>query len=279
MNFLFWNIRGRDIKEDGVPLLRALSNIIKEESIDVLALAEYDEYTKMLEEVLLDSKLLSPVNSPINIREAVQLYYNPVTVEVKIAQNNTYSTPIKIINRFNGTFINGFFCHFPSKLRRTPSDQRDHANNYIEEVEYYEKIIGSDKTFICGDFNMSPYEEGMVNSKCFHSIMDAGVVRRYPTRNVDKKSYATFYNPMWGLFGDLGKCDVAGTYYYNQYGTNEYFWYIFDQVIIRPSLLDDFDNTKLRILTKGKTYDLLVNNGSIDLKYSDHLPISFTINL
>ena len=72
--------------------------------------------------------------------------------------------------------------------------------------------------------------------------------------------------------------DYSSVYYVNAV-TNEYFWYIFDQVIIRPSLLDDFDNTKLRILTKGKTYDLLVNNGSIDLKYSDHLPISFTINL
>ena len=108
--------------------------------------------------------------------------------------------------------------------------------------------------------------------------MDADVVRNYPSRNFNRKTYTTFYNPMWGLSGDLGRGDASGTYYGNQYETNEYFWYMFDQIIIRPSLLNYFDSSKLRIVAKGETYSLVDDQARIQSRYSDHLPIRFTLN-
>lgn len=279
MNFLFWNIKGRTICTNGMPpLLVVLQQIVSVESIDLIALAEYDGYSEQLEAALVANNIYTRLKKLSSIREKVDVFYNPQKLAVDIAQNNQYSTALRIQSKKTEVNINGFFCHLPSKLFRNADEQRDYAIDYMEEVVAYEDQISNDKTFICGDFNMSPYEEGMVCSRGFHSIMDANLTRKYPSRNINNKSYSTFYNPMWGLVGDLGRGDVAGSYYYNGYKSSEYFWYMFDQVILRPSLLDYFDNSKLRVITQSKSYNLLDNQHKINPKYSDHLPICFTLN-
>ena len=277
MNFLFWNIKGRSIA-DGMPLLGVLQKIVRAESIDLIALAEYKEYSEQLDSALVSNNTFTRLKKLSSKIEKVDVFYDPQKIEVNIAQNNELSTALRIKSKETGVNINGFFCHLPSKIHRNADEQREYAIDYMEEVVSYEEQTSCNKTFICGDFNMSPYEEGMVCSRGFHSIMDANVTRKYPSRNVNKKQYSTFYNPMWGLVGDLGRGDVAGSYYYNGYKSSEYFWYMYDQVILRPSLLDYFDNSKLRVITQGESYNLLDNKSKINTIYSDHLPISFTLN-
>lgn len=277
MNFLFWNINGRSIV-DGMSLLDVLQKIVSAESIDLIALAEYQEYSEQLDSALVFNNTFTRLKKMSCKIEKVDVFYNSKKMEVDIAQNNELSTALRIKSKETGLIINGFFCHLPSKLYKSASEQQDYAIDYMEEVVSYEEKVSSDKTFICGDFNMSPYEEGMVCSKGFHSIMDANVTKEYPSRNVNNKSYSTFYNPMWGLVGDLGRGEVAGSYYYKGSKSSEYFWYMFDQVILRPSLLDYFDNLKLRVITQGESYNLLNEQSKINPKYSDHLPISFTLN-
>lgn len=278
MNFLFWNINGISINADGSQLLNALQQIVRTESIDLIALAEYEKYSERLESTLVTNSCFTRLKKFSSKVEKVDVFYNPQKMEVSVAQNNELSTALKIESKETGVCINGFFCHLPSKLYKSANEQRDYAIDYMEEVVAYEEQVSSDKTFICGDFNMSPYEDGMVCSKGFHSIMDASLTKEYPSRNVNNKSYSTFYNPMWGLVGDLGRGDVSGSYYYKSSRTSEYFWYMFDQVILRPSLLDYFDNSKLRVITQGESYNLLNEESKINPIYSDHLPISFTFN-
>lgn len=277
MNFLFWNIRGNSKSCNKPLLLATLSRIINEESVDVLALTEYEGFGDSLTDELRTTNVSARLENPTGVQDSVIMYYNPERIHMSIAQNNTYTTPITITNIASEAQINAFFCHLPSKLLKTPSDQRDYASDFIEEVLDFEKHVGSNNTLICGDFNMCPFEEGMINSKGFHSIMDASITNRNPQRSVNKKLYSTFYNPMWGLIGDLGKGEVSGTYYSNKNRTNEYFWYMLDQVIVRPSLLNSFDSSKLRVISKGCTYDLLTNQSGINKKISDHLPIFFTL--
>jgi hypothetical protein len=52
-----------------------------------------------------------------------------------------------------------------------------------------------------------------------------------------------FYNPMWNHFGDSGP-NPPGTYYYEDWP----YWNMFDQVLVRPALLDRFVEDELRIL-------------------------------
>lgn len=261
---------------DGSPLLNALNTIIEDEPIDVLAFAEYQEFSDALKELLVNKKNYSCVERLSTKQEKVEVYYNSQNVSIEIARNGERATALKLKSQSTGKEINGFFCHLRSKYLTESPEQRELAVSYMEEVVDYEEFVKNDNTFICGDFNMSPYEEGMVFARGFHSIMDSEVVREHTSRNYGLKSYKTFYNPMWGLAGDLN--GVPGTYYYKESRASEYYWYIFDQVILRPSIISYFDKSKLRVVTRMGEHNLLDTQGKVNLDYSDHLPICFTLN-
>lgn len=278
MNFLFWNIRGRSLTNEGSQVLSALSAIVQQEPIDVIALAEYKEYSQQLDDLLVTQNGYARVRKMSRKTEKVEIFCNPAKLDISIAYHGGSATALRLTSVEIGNTINGFFCHLKSKLHARSADQRDSAYSYMEDVIEYEKAVENDNTFICGDFNMSPYEEGMVERRAFHSIMDEKVVLKNPKRGTRTKKWATFYNPMWGFAGDLGRGEVSGTYYYDGSKAKEYFWYIFDQVIIRPSILQYFDKTQLRILTRIGEHNLLDEEGMINVDYSDHLPICFTLN-
>ena len=87
-----------------------------------------------------------------------------------------------------------------------------------------------------------------------------------------------FYNPMWSCFGDR-ETGPPGTYYYDRAEAVNYFWNIYDQVLLRPELLDGFDIDSLRIVTSAGETALLDSSGRPDkAKASDHLPIVFSLN-
>ena len=278
MNILFWNIR-RDRKgDDGGLLLSALCNIIDEESIDVVALAEYNMYIEQLISRLVAEKGFTHLAKRSEKDDKVVVFYRKDKVRVAIREEMEYTTALQFQSVGSEISINGFICHLKSKLHSSERAQDLIAQHYMEEVVDYEIRTRNNKTFICGDFNMSPFEMNMISANCFHAIMDAKWVSRNPSREVDKRKYFTFYNPMWGLAGDVGKGEVPGSYFYHKSNPDEYFWHIFDQVIIRPSLIEYFDSSKLKILSEGENYNLMTKNNIISGKYSDHLPICFTLN-
>ena len=85
---------------------------------------------------------------------------------------------------------------------------------------------------------------------------------------------------MWGCLGDNGKGGIPGTIYHNPSNSIQYFWNMFDQVLIRPDIIPYFDNDSLKIVTSGKSYNLLNANGRIDSeRISDHLPIMFNLKI
>lgn len=277
MNFLFWNIRGRSIFDDGSKLLGALSSIIQEEAIDVIALAEYQEYSEQLDELLVRDNRYVRIEKLSAKEEKVDVFFNPQVVQVRISYHGSRSTALGITSIETGEMINGYFCHLRSKLRTQTDEQCSLAEIYMEEVIDYEQSIASHKTFICGDFNMCPYENGMVKARAFNTVMDSKIAKNMPSRGYYSK-FVPFYNPMWGLAGDHGNGEVPGTYYYK--GTNEieYFWYLFDQVIMRPDIIPYFDKSNLHIVARAGEHNLLNDEGTINLDYSDHLPICFTFN-
>lgn len=61
---------------------------------------------------------------------------------------------------------------------------------------------------------------------------------------------------------------------------NALFWNMYDPVLIRPDLLNVFDNSELKILTTDGYETLLSEKGRPDrINGSDHLPILFKLNL
>ncbi|WP_044222774.1 hypothetical protein [Chitinophaga pinensis] len=118
----------------------------------------------------------------------------------------------------------------------------------------------------------------MIQTTGLHSTFDKRIACK-GSRIVREKTYNYFYNPMWSFYGEYGKGDVNGTYYKPVNKPVDFGWNMFDQVLVRPSLLANvFDESSLKIITQIGSVNLLNNNNVIKKGLSDHLPIEFNLN-
>ncbi|MBL8795846.1 MAG: hypothetical protein JNM56_18220 [Planctomycetia bacterium] len=82
---------------------------------------------------------------------------------------------------------------------------------------------------------------------------------------------------MWGLFGDRTP-GPPGTYFYSGSGPGNPYWNIFDQVLLRPDIMDSL--VELKIIDTDGQESLLTDRGRPRIATaSDHLPILFRFNL
>ena len=167
--------------------------------------------------------------------------------------------------------------HLPSKLRQDSKDLPFIASRVRKWVDEAEKQVGHERTILVGDFNMNPFEDGMVASDALHGVMDRRVAAK-EKRTVLFDTHPYFYNPMWKLMGDSDN-KALGTFFLGSGSNVHYFWDTFDQVLVRPALLNAFRDEELHIL-EGIGSRPLLSKGSvgIDVGLSDHLPILFKIH-
>lgn len=167
--------------------------------------------------------------------------------------------------------------HMPSKLHFSEKSQISECINLANAIREVEEKLGHRKTVLVGDFNMNPFEYGVIAANGLHAVMTKDITLRRE-RMVQDKPYPFFYNPMWGHWGDANETP-AGTYYYEKAEHDVYFWNLFDQVMLRPDVLPFFRNDDLKILTACSGKSLMTDKGLPDKDGgSDHLPILFTLN-
>lgn len=277
MNFIFWNLEKKPACYD------VIIDIVIEKNIDVIAIAEFsigpDETKTFLSKLkTIDSNFewLQPVT-----KEKVMVFYNKNNAIVS-NQYNEGKVAIKKISSITSK-VNAYvaYCHLESKVNINDEEQAERVTKLKETLCSFEKDIDDKDGFLllCGDLNMNPFEKGLIKANGLNAVMDSSIAKKY-SRKVQGQSYKFFYNPMWGFLGDLGKGNVSGTYYFNPSNHIQYFWNVFDQVLLRPEAIPYFDKEALNILTSTMHYNLLKKSGAIDDKqYSDHLPIIFKLNI
>src|SRR5215213_10038460 len=92
-----------------------------------------------------------------------------------------------------------------------------------------------------------------------------------PDRTYRQKLRRSFYNPMWGLFGDR-TTGPPGSHYWEAFVLSNTHWGILDQVLLRPGLAEHLKN--VGILENDGKHPLLDHNGIPSSKhFSDHLPV------
>jgi len=167
-------------------------------------------------------------------------------------------------------------AHLPSRLFHSAESLAQECVILGGYIQTEEEIVGHKRTILMGDLNVNPFESGVVGTSGLHAVLSRSVAAR-GSRIVQDREHHFFYNPMWSHFGDREDCP-PGTYYYDRAEAVNYYWHVYDQVLLRPDLLEGFSGESLRVLTTAGETNLLDLAGRPDkANASDHLPIVFDL--
>lgn len=264
MNFLFWNTAKRDLSSE-------VAAIVDDTGANFIVLAEFPGDCKPLLHELRKrghSHLLIPKIAC----ERIQILSSYPLNSVHHRRDSERYT-IKELRTSGNMPLNVVAVHLPSKLHLDDDDQLMRATHLREVIQEVEAEAGHSNTIVLGDFNMNPFDKGMIAANGLNSLPCARTSQR-GSRTVDGRNYPFFYNPSWNLLGDRGK--TPGSYFHRSPSVLSHYWNTLDQVIVRPSLADKMDLQSVRILDKAGGVTLL----SIDStpNASDHLPLVFSIS-
>jgi exonuclease III len=269
VRFLFWNLNRK-------PLQRTVANLVRAHDVDVLMLAECEVSTREILSALNESgdSVFQPAYTQCQ-ELVVYSRYSPEYLQ-PLYEVPDRLTIRKVLLPARQEILLAV-AHLPSKLRWNDASQAQECTNVARRLREVETEAGHRRTVLVGDLNMNPFEAGVASATGFHAVMSRETASR-GSRTVLKEPYPFFYNPMWGHFGDALD-GPPGTYYYERGEHVEYFWHMFDQVLIRPELLDCFRNESLQILTAVGDESLVSKSGRPGRRgTSDHLPIVFRLD-
>lgn len=267
--FLFWNLGRR-------PLERALADLAYEHAADVVILAESVTSSRTLlaelNRQVTGSYFETPVLGCTRLRVFVRFDpYHLTTIyeEDRLSIRSLHLPPA------NPILI--AMLHLPSKRNWSTESQGAESQEVNRAIRTAEREVGHERTLVVGDLNMNPFEPGMVNANGFNGVMSRTIASKRYRRVL--RPYPYFYNPMWSLFGDASG-GPPGTYYYANSEHHCLYWNMFDQVLVRPDLLDRFDNAHLSIPVTVGGKSLLTAAGIPNKQQaSDHLPLVFRLSL
>lgn len=275
--FLFWNVLKKDLSD-------TVSNIAQHYDADFILLAELKkEDTKNYQNELIKSgyKLRTIPSAKVKIFD--RLTIDPeksvnIPKDVNLSQKNRITS---MIYKINGERILLVGIHLFSKVSmKHESSRKGFAKLTLDVIEYIENMHEIDKTIIMGDFNINPYEETMIDFFGMHATMCKNTALK-GIRTIAKETRRYLFNPSWQAYSNVGLDNApTGTYYFNEpYNTTLPFWNVLDQALIRPKLVQGSLNFEI-ISSAGHKVPTLLSNGIPDKeKYSDHLPILYTINI
>ncbi|MFA0962163.1 hypothetical protein AB9P05_10170 [Roseivirga sp. BDSF3-8] len=268
---LFWNVHRKELG-------REIATICEEKGIGILCLAECPNPNNLHESWLNGYKRIETL---YEINQNLCIFYKLSDLELEQKEEHPKQRVVLLnLNRVRNENILVAFLHLNSKLWKRESDLRLTAGIVKRWLDQREKIYGG-KLMVVGDFNMNPFDPGMIAPDGFNAVLHSQVAKKR-VRKISTEYYSYFYNPMWSYLGDRnyqdGSAKVAGSYYYSRStDSNCVFWNMFDKVILRPELTDDFNFESLDYITHINGDNLLRNGRPHKSKYSDHLPLYFRI--
>lgn len=172
--------------------------------------------------------------------------------------------------------------HFVSPMQYSELARNQRANDLARIIEKVEESCNREAKeagerrygmAVVGDFNLHPFSAGIIGMHGFNAIMDWERALEN-NRIFCENKIKFYYNPMWNLMGKKGY--ALGTYYNNSdQDDNSFYWYTFDQILLRTELMEDFIWDEFEILDHIGNNSLIKNHKIYDRRYSDHLPVKF----
>ena len=266
--FLFWNINAK-------PLRAEICRLVVRHEVDVLMLAE----CRMSPGEVLVGLNAAPQGweFPFSEREKIRVFtrFQSGLLEARLEEPRWTIRELLLPGLPSAIVA---IVHLHDKRNWNDSSQNAACYDLARDVGNVESRCGHRRTLVVGDFNMNPFETGMLAANGLHAETTRFTAAKME-RVVDEKTHRYFYNPMWNLFGDATR-GPAGTYHYQSSELVRMSWNMFDQVLLRPNLLPFFVTEELEILTKDGEHSFLTAQGRPKSNsVSDHLPILFKLNL
>lgn len=294
MNIGFWNIGGQRGNDEN--LIQAIWDLIRENDLDVIFFAEMPDNVlqSVLEKInIYYSDKFKHFNLVMSSKDKVitishyDEYFEDLSGEYFSPRWSSFqfTSPIN-----SSVKLNLIAVHFPSKVNWSDISLSFECARLREDVLKIESITKHSNTILIGDFNMNPFEAGMVASMGLNAHPVLNVIedpnKRGYERKVNGNKYHFFYNPMWNFLGDFKI--PYGTFYHSDSQAVTYHWHILDQILVRPQLsqyLNKLDGDFVKIINQIKHNEIeqfkLTGKSGIPRKkeFADHLPIVLKLNL
>lgn len=257
MNILYWNIKNNSNIES------IISNCLIENDIDIALLSEYNsvDFNCLLETVGLSYEILQGIAGC----EKVKVIYKN-KLQLSIVQEQHRYLIMELVVGADQYFITG--VHLPSNPYANSDDRKDVIRNIMQDISESEaKYDTEHNSIVIGDMNASPFDSEMVNKNSFNAVLFKKLIEKNEMIEYHGDNYERFYNPILEYVGET--LDCYGSFYYSS-GIGTLYWYCFDQVLVRKSLINKI---------KGFTYLKqigeigLIKDVAPDSKISDHLPL------
>lgn len=259
----FWNV-GRKVSS------ASIAAFAHEHAVDILVLAENEVQKTDLSQALNSGRKRLYFIDP-GQPDRIEIFSRFLT-EQSILIRDGRGVSIRHYQPPLGQSILVVAVHLASKLWKKTEEQVFSATRLARIIRDAEIRVGHTRTIMIGDLNMNPFETGIVGSDGLHAISDRRVASA-GKRIVHGEDCEFFYNPMWSFFGDR-HFTASGTCFYNTGSEVNFFWNVFDQVLLRPTLLDYVAQDGVKVVTKVAGNSLLDRSGRPNRdEYSDHLPV------
>lgn len=264
--FLFWNLNKREIPG-------FVSTLSREVEVDVLILAEC---------VMRPERVLEQLNAESSEYQYAWgvsdhlIFFTRFDARCLRPLYESSRVSIRRLSLPGRQTLLIAAAHLPSKLGFSDESQVFESVQLARAISEVEAGEGHHRTILLGDLNMNPFEAGMVGARGgLHAVPSRAIAAR-DTRTVQREKYKFFYNPMWNFLGD--RAETGGTFYYESAEPVCYFWNMYDQVLLRPELLEGFRPEQVRILSEIRGVSLLEQGRPDKRMASDHLPVMLELS-
>lgn len=295
LTLLFWNVRKDKHLSDTRPenqyqrvrteerhqrITRAIAELAAAHAVDLCLLAEWQLPSQRLLEILHNTTQLPYQEAEADQCTKIKIYFKSTIqdcLSVAGAGDTRYTIrELLVPGRKSLILIAGHFIAQGQSWSK--SDQSNYFSRIVApSIELAEHNLQHSRTVLLGDLNLNPYDDGVTSALALNGAMTRALARK--TRIVQGREYKRFYNPMWKLFNPPDENAPAGTLYYDS-GPGTHYWQMFDQVLLRSSLLAGFQDNDVTIVTRAGAESLVSRQGiPNDRQYSDHLPILFKLTL
>jgi hypothetical protein len=278
VSFLFWNLMGNQTATWHVraPHLRTrLSRMASVFGVDVLLCVESGfEAAELLAALNQGAGQTYSLAQNLNQRIQVITRLPPDRVVSQFDSADGRLTIRRLVTAKTDLLL--AVLHFQSQMNWTPTDQAFQATALQDDLVRTEELVGHRRTVLVGDLNMNPFDPGVAGAQALNAVMTRELAEA-EERTVSRRSYRFFYNPMWGHFGDRTP-GPPGTYFYSTSAPLNFYWNVFDQVLLRPELMSSL--AEVQILDNDGQESLLTGRGRPrSSELSDHLPILFRLTV